>query len=161
MYILSYCVFQSTPPVWGATPPPGIILSRLKYFNPRPPCGGRLAETGGDTANMLISIHAPRVGGDLRRFSGLFIALKFQSTPPVWGATYSCASIKEENIFQSTPPVWGATENRFKFPFGVDISIHAPRVGGDTSAGMGLFYSNDFNPRPPCGGRQLCDVSKC
>ena len=33
--------------------------------------------------------------------------------------------------FQSTPPVWGATKLDGYDPALGDISIHAPRVGGD------------------------------
>ena len=101
--------FQSMPPVWGATrtpricfwpisdfnprPPCGGRLCRAPcaasapYFNPRPPCGGRLDVAQCRVGGAHISIHAPRVGGDL---SGLRLRIEpavFQSTPPVWGAT--------------------------------------------------------------------------
>ena len=33
--------------------------------------------------------------------------------------------------FQSTPPAWGATRGQGGFDFDSDVSIHAPRVGGD------------------------------
>ena len=56
-----------------------------------------------------ISIHAPRVGGDLTILAtGLIPA-----------------------VFQSTPPGWGATVRALTFPSAMGISIHAPRVGGD------------------------------
>ena len=57
-------IFQSTPPVWGAT--------RELVFG---------ALTAG------ISIHAPRVGGDIFKLPCEVTLIKFQSTPPVWGAT--------------------------------------------------------------------------
>ena len=62
---LSLSLFQSTPLVWGAT---AAALSRLGYdfyFNPRPPCGGRLRGIAKNPGVTIISIHAPRVGGDL------------------------------------------------------------------------------------------------
>ena len=34
-------------------------------------------------------------------------------------------------IFQSTPPVWGATNWNLALDISLEISIHAPRVGGD------------------------------
>ena len=37
----------------------------------------------------------------------------------------------------------------------VVISIHAPRVGSDLSYGGGGGFQPDFNPRSPCGERQL------
>ena len=41
------------------------------------------------------------------------------------------------------------------FQMVADISIHAPREGGDrVSAHGGGHDSADFNPRPPRGGRR-------
>ena len=80
--------FQSTHPVWGATVAPPAPAGPVPNFNPRTPCGVRhdLGEKAADTAkfqsthpvwgatcecvcilpNPHISIHAPRVGCDLR-----------------------------------------------------------------------------------------------
>ena len=56
--------FQSTHPVWGATPSvPGASSSR-QHFNPRTPCGVRQAGRDFVTCTLI-----------------------FQSTHPVWGAT--------------------------------------------------------------------------
>ena len=79
--------FQSTPPAWGATSARNSFSAKPFCFNPRPPRGGRLQEVAvefkGDlfqstppawgatsftTSQMdalFVSIHAPRVGGDL------------------------------------------------------------------------------------------------
>ena len=57
----------------------------------------------------------------------------FQSTPPARGATLTHFTQEEyDYLFQSTPPARGATEivwslNSCQF----EISIHAPREGGD------------------------------
>ena len=56
--------FQSTRPVWGATP-----------------CEYLKIKKGG------ISIHAPRVGRDALQGFGTKAPSRFQSTRPVWGAT--------------------------------------------------------------------------
>ena len=56
--------------------------------------------------------------------------------------------------FQSTPPARGATEQAGIFGLMFDISIHAPREGGDNEM---KEYDPDlynFNPRPPRGGRR-------
>ena len=168
--------FQSTPPVRGATllkwglrhrpcisihaPRAGgdrcckAIAHKKPYFNPRPPCGGRLpffvfvflimkfqstppvrgatSIRGGRKVACEISIHAPRAGGDCR---GLVNASDFKT-------------------FQSTPPVRGATLRLALRCGGDRISIHAPRAGGDSSAPARCFCRTDFNPRPPCGGRR-------
>ena len=79
--------FQSTPPVRGAT--------QIKAKFP---------------IQSVISIHAPREGGDV---------------------TTSTAMVQEE-VFQSTPPVRGATLTLPWFRgYNGKISIHAPREGGD------------------------------
>ena len=126
-----------------------------RYFNPRPPRGGR-------------------------RNSGAEIVLfkLFQSTPPARGATQLLAVVGDLVEFQSTPPARGATPAvswDVKLTL-LAISIHAPREGGDvyhnnitgadtefqsTPPARGATVTintdgitlNDFNPRPPRGGR--------
>ena len=102
-------------------------------FNPRSPCGERRFELAGAARDAGISIHAPRVGSDVKNeiipfqqlisihaprvgsdmptnFIKVFFVI-FQSTLPVWGAT-GIVRVKYIVIrtFQSTLPVWGATE---------------------------------------------------
>ena len=57
----------------------------------------------------LISIHAPRMGSDLRKCGGSSTTMRFQSTLPGWGATWH----------------WLAVDVQWL------ISIHAPRMGSD------------------------------
>ena len=105
-------LFQSTPPAWGAT-----TIARGVY------------------SGNKISIHAPRVGGDQSRDITPVTITVFQSTPPVWGATRRVLFPAGAEAFQSTPPVWGATGSVLFETFdSKDISIHAPRVGGDRAA---------------------------
>ena len=59
-------IFQSTLPVWGATLPAPRFSAAMYYFNPRSPCGERQAPTPVPAPKVVISIHAPRVGSDLR-----------------------------------------------------------------------------------------------
>ena len=65
--------------------------------------------TGVALGQNLISIHAPREGGDESSADSAAKAFLFQSTPPARGATVQC----------TTPGLPG------------QISIHAPREGGD------------------------------
>ena len=105
--------FQSTRPVWGATDikcarlmvlpisihaprvgrdhAPPACRSPLRYFNPRAPCGARLKEPFTVSSRGIISIHAPRVGRDDVRAGFWRGGGKFQSTRPVWGATYTAS----------------------------------------------------------------------
>ena len=146
--------FQSTLPVRGAT-----ICSRksrtdLLHFNPRSPCGERLARVIVDP-----------------RFDALF-----QSTLPVRGATKLIHTGNFAEVFQSTLPVRGATKHFGRIEKFQSISIHAPRAGSDlqcrckarfhrrfqstlpvrgaTCRGAGAVRrTSHFNPRSPCGER--------
>ncbi len=136
--------FQSTRPVWGATqsngrrcsaqnvsihaPRVGRDACRTSYmtsrgsFNPRAPCGARpfIARQFADVARFN-----PRAPCGAR--PGLHnlprLAIMFQSTRPVWGATN--AERRDDNA--------------------ITVSIHAPRVGrdalGDTFARPPSFQS--------------------
>ena len=53
--------FQSTLPVWGATLEKSPLFQKISDFNPRSPCGER---PGSHQGEVIISIHAPRVGSD-------------------------------------------------------------------------------------------------
>ena len=151
-----------------------------KNFNPRSPCGERQRGRVGVLVRREISIHAPRVGSDPQaaaakpperkeisihaprvgsdppgrtvRESALHFNPRspcgerlrrkwkpatydpFQSTLPVWGATTPPRPQRQSLQFQSTLPVWGAT-----------APMSSP---GD--------LAKNFNPRSPCGERQLC-----
>ena len=80
------CVFQSTRPVWGATP-----IGRATL------------------ASREISIHAPRMGRDK---AVVFLASLYDNFNP--RAPYGARPVGAYNSmfdfkFQSTRPVWGAT----------------------------------------------------
>ena len=126
---------QSTLPVWGATVGYPVLLFFQFEFQSTLPVWGATEDHMDEWRQILISIHAPRVGSDViaRRFMKCTTA--FQSTLPVWGATcYSTGLISAETLFQSTLPVWGATRKSRVLPRPLRISIHAPRVGSDRSA---------------------------
>mgnify|MGYP001666029141 CR=1 FL=1 len=146
--------FQSTLPVWGATIHPVRCHHLWGYFNPRSPCGERLAD-------VLFAVPQKT----------------FQSTLPVWGAT-SLASVVRRlwnnfnprspcgerppqrnqaspiTVFQSTLPVWGATGWLIGLAVVRYISIHAPRVGSDQCQRASVQKGVNFNPRSPCGERR-------
>ena len=127
-------------------------------FNPRPPRGGRLHWHGAEREAMgfqstppawgattlaanhclssIVSIHAPRVGGDFAEAASGYTGKVFQSTPPAWGATRVFTDNVVDEAFQSTPPAWGAT----------------------LSFGFVSYVTNCFNPRPPRGGRRYVAI---
>ena len=55
--------FNPRPPRGGRLQP-SFFLDRKRDFNPRPPRGGRLITAPFPRSSLLISIHAPREGGD-------------------------------------------------------------------------------------------------
>ena len=145
--------FQSTLPVWGAT------SRRVRR-----------------AVGHMISIHAPRVGSDVHHARDVAFLVDFnprspcgerrwcegriagfeafQSTLPVWGATFVVTEHTDVDLlFQSTLPVWGATLALVQELDSSGISIHAPRVGSDHQLASQRLRSKNFNPRSPCGER--------
>ena len=85
-----------------------------------------------ETLDDFISIHAPRVGGDTEEPSVIAFGVRFQSTPPVWGATWQDgAGVITGNYFNPRPPCGGRPKLMGHEIVRRFISIHAPRVGGD------------------------------
>ena len=153
LVILMKTLFQSTPPAWGATESPAL-----------------------SARTRVISIHAPRMGSDLTSLRRRSSRSNFNPRPP-HGERQMQVKVAEANIkFQSTPPAWGATSRRslgrsFLYDFnprprmgsdlasstsakhGFTISIHAPRMGSDQEYDRREGYPEYFNPRPPHGER--------
>ena len=140
----------------GERLPTGKSGSNCTYFNPRSPCGERLTRAPSRWSWMMISIHAPRGGSDAWWLSRDTWALSFQSTLPVWGATLrTITRTQKSTLFQSTLPVWGATAGVPASNIDILISIHAPRVGSDDGSVQAPMGHQHFNPRSPCGERQM------
>ena len=106
------------------------------YFNPRSPCGERRFCCDAAAVECSISIHAPRVGSDVRN------AKRFD----------------QRSISIHAPRVGSDTTSSSRGISG-SISIHAPRVGSDARGRRGVCLHADFNPRSPCGER-LCEFPK-
>ena len=131
---------------------------------------------GQNRADKLISIHAPREGGDdtvscpavgscchfnprpprggrPQRFGPKARPAAFQSTPPARGATIIMEQSLQElcRISIHAPREGGDYGGHYEKPV-LSISIHAPPRGGrrypHRHSGAGRY----FNPRPPRGG---------
>ena len=96
-----------------------------------PRVGGDLWEHQKDRIKKDISIHAPRVGGDTKYFDSFKAPELFQSTPPVWGATISLADVRPHVMISIHAPRVGGDKQLADSGIKTAISIHAPRVGGD------------------------------
>ena len=192
--------FQSTPPVRGATRARVAEGRGYLHFNPRPPCGGRpvisganadlgvfqstppvrgatqrpqrqhgrhvisihAPRAGGDVPPLsfpsvaVISIHAPRAGGDATEYTyQAHIYSNFNPRPPCGGRLVCRPFVYwYREISIHAPRAGGDVDGTGKTPFPINISIHAPRAGGDVNIRVPLQRGHDFNPRPPCGGRR-------
>ena len=82
----------------------------------------------------FISIHAPREGGDAAYFDGAPEPSDFNPRPPRGGRLMSVKAIISCRYFNPRPPRGGRLEKRFKEFLAEQISIHAPREGGDGDA---------------------------
>ena len=130
------------------------VGAKPKHFNPRAPCGARQHRRAYTQNQSAISIHAPRVGRDPSEIPAESILSNFNPRAPC-GARPKRNTRRVNSIkFQSTRPVWGATFAVAVAISVLPISIHAPRVGRD-SIGQSLFEQHThFNPRAPCGARR-------
>ena len=95
-------------PYAGSDPTIAPVTAHIHSFNPRPLC-------------------RERPSWQIDRFG----FMKFQSTPPMQGATEQRVTYLENNQFQSTPPMQGAT----------------------SAVNYGIAGNNGFNPRPLCRER--------
>ena len=98
-----------------------------------PRVGGDVQKNSRTSETLMISIHAPRVGGDSPgQLYAMVTAISIHA-PRVGGDKSTPRSPVAWSLFQSTPPGWGATVK-------LEI-IHDARF--------------NFDPRPPGGGRPL------
>ena len=125
--------FQSTSPVWRTTNRHEREYACREYFNPRPPCGGRLLKGIKRGKVECISIHVPRVEDDQSSRYHKCLLLRFQSTSPVWRTT----------VYDGT-----------FFDCSFDFNPRPPCGGRRLSILLHLSVCH-FNPRPPCGGRHI------
>ena len=167
--------FNPLPPCGGR--PSVLMLSPPPLnFNPLPPCGGRHrclevtynATTFQSTPSVwretwdftfaqyreIISIHSLRVEGDYRQSTCQHALDDFNPLPPCGGRQYQAGAMGLNLQFQSTPSVWRETKRGDNVTRYCDISIHSLRVEGDHSTVRLSLTATDFNPLPPCGGRQ-------
>ena len=175
---LDLVVFQSTRPLRGATVTWPDIRQMLKisihaplagrdgpwpcrpsacpHFNPRAPCGARPSTGAHSSANGVFQSTRPLRGATVAVISLILAGDTFQSTRPLRGATALAAYRPVfPNIFQSTRPLRGATSAPAAHRRRLPISIHAPLAGRDRFYQYFDEVSIYFNPRAPCGARQI------
>ena len=148
-------LFQSTPPARGATGAARPAKPQLLYFNPRPPRGGRprrayrqctpprfqstppargaTAARRREAGRAVISIHAPREGGDMSPSSIMYNMLISIHAPREGGDPLLLGAFDSYRHFNPRPPRGGRRRRLWRRHGSGAISIHAPREGGDHS----------------------------
>ena len=110
-------------------------------------------------STLLISIHAPREGGDGGTVGAPVHTVTFQSTPPARGATHlSDMRNGAESISIHAPREGGRQRPRKIRQSPQYISIHAPREGGDWFRNIGEYYKVQISIHAP---REGGDSEEC
>ena len=102
-----------------------------------------------------VSIHAPRAGRDAPIFDNENGEVSFNPRAPCGARQMRFCALSIPIVFQSTRPVRGATTSHPMRRQRSSVSIHAPRAGRDVRSRSVSANSWSFNPRAPCGARQI------
>ena len=78
----------------------------------------------------MVSIHAPRVGGDMVTAPVIPFTLGFNPRPPRGGDVAAAVQRQEPQVSIHAPRVGGDFSAAW-VRIAMAVSIHAPRVGGD------------------------------
>ena len=144
--------FNPRPPC-GERRQPSKPSTGSRRFNPRPPCGERHHRFRWLNWDESVSIHAPRAGSD-GRLGRWHRRNRVSIHAPRAGSDRRLPTVLAlADRFQSTPPVRGATALDLCRHKRDRVSIHAPRAGSDRRSRPSSKPQFGFNPRPPCGER--------
>ena len=132
-----------------------IISFHGKYFNPRPPRGGRPCPLRQSPDEPAISIHAPRVGGDAP-LPDRGAALKKIPTPPPRAVGHQSppGSVCQAYRYFNPRPPRGGRRRRARQCRCIYKFQSTPSARRATALFCLEFVAIiNFNPRPPRGGR--------
>ena len=153
--------FQSTHPVRGATaqPCPAVQGYTISIHAPRAGCDDFMRVYDGK--NYRISIHAPRAGCDAVCPRAAFDVWIISIHAPRAGCDVERAGVHRNAKISIHAPRAGCDDvvHVFSF-FGLTISIHAPRAGCDHTSNAVFVSNSHFNPRTPCGVRQIGTINR-
>ena len=140
--------------MWGATGPGAPWGPVSPDFNPRSPCGERLAALVAAFFLVQISIHAPRVGSDSISRRYVWLDHYFNPRSPCGERLFVGTDEFLYFVISIHAPRVGSDDFYNPMFANLGISIHAPRVGSDSQYFARASISFYFNPRSPCGERQ-------
>ena len=142
----------------------------VRCFNPRPPCGGRLAvprrdrihhvsihapHAEGDESRQQaaldaqVSIHAPHAEGDVNDRTVATLKQRFNPRPPCGGRPMSAHFGCLRTCFNPRPPCGGRPVQRGDRRSQSAVSIHAPHAEGDLRRTTSIFEASSFQSTPP------------
>ena len=107
----------------------------------------------------MISIHAPREGGDADIVSAIHDVQVISIHAPREGGDHRRHLSHSPTGISIHAPREGGDGLLGQFFQQIVISIHAPREGGDRGQTGLSVWGRNFNPRPPRGGRRLFKAS--
>ena len=122
-------------------------------FNPRTPCGVRPCRPTSPSRPLHFNPRTP-CGVRPARSSGSGCWRNFNPRTPCGVRRRRFPRIRKRCRFQSTHPLRGATSSPDRSSRHGSISIHAPLAGCDRFAERDRAGLCHFNPRTPCGVRR-------
>ena len=105
-----------------------------------------------------ISIHAPREGGDTDRHRCRRTLRHFNPRPPRGGRQYYMVPFNDKEHFNPRPPRGGRRCGSMVSLLNTNISIHAPREGGDFILPNTICAPEGFQSTPPARGATASGV---
>ena len=123
-------VFQPTLPMRGATLTTKCGLKSSRNFNPRSPCGERLAVNRVRVIEGYFNPRSP-CGERLISFPWAISVLVFQPTLPMRGATLVKHDIFRRSEISTHAPHAGSDDYQGRTLCSGRISTHAPHAGSD------------------------------
>ena len=144
-------------PTAGSDYSANLFLPILKCFNPRPLCRERPRAIALTDINLKGFNPRPLCRERHGRLMSMIMACRFQSTPPMQGATASLLRFFGRNRSFNPRPL--CRERRYQCDNGGSghaVSIHAPYAGSDKMVlGSNQAALPGFNPRPLCRERPV------
>ena len=148
----TFFIFQSTHPVWDAT-----VFTSVKVTDA--PISIHASRMGCDKPThrniQKIPNFNPRIPYGMRPTRPVFVkqGLEFQSTHPVWDATFENGVSNIRVGISIHASRMGCDLRGVRLEARLGISIHASRMGCDASSRRRSQEGEDFNPRIPYGMR--------
>ena len=130
-------------------------ISVFNCFNPRTPCGVRQLIIVCQPAVNVVSIHALLAECDFGRYSSPSFTLSFNPRTPCGVRLIDKGGFKDTERFQSTHSLRSATGHEGSTGKAWNVSIHALLAECDSGWVSACSGCKCFNPRTPCGVRQV------